>query len=88
MMSCARPLRPAALLLLTVLAAGCTRPPLPDSAAAAAEGPYPELVPAGRILVGSGETPRIDETSESDLAARAALLRRRAEALRAREFDT
>lgn len=77
---------PATLLLVAL--AGCGRPPLPESAAAIGDAPYPELVPAGQILAGDGQPPRISDRSDAALAARAALLRRRAEELRAREFDT
>ncbi|WP_010142132.1 hypothetical protein [Oceanicola sp. S124] len=87
-MTARAPHLPTAAALLLIALAGCGRPPLPESATAAAEGPYPELVPAYRILAGTAAEPRIGETTEADLAARAALLRRRAEALRAREFDT
>ncbi|PJE30902.1 hypothetical protein SAMN06297129_3435 [Pseudooceanicola antarcticus] len=88
MTSCLRPALsfPAALLLLVL--AGCGRPPLPESATAIGDVPYPELVPAQQILSGGAQEPRISESSEASLAARAALLRRRAAELRAREFDT
>lgn len=86
--------RPSRLFLplLTGLAAlslaGCTPPPRSAAnAALPANTPYLDLVPESRILEGGDTATRLTGDSEAALAYRAALLRRRAAELRARELD-
>ena len=67
--------------LALLIAAACSREvydaDLDD--AAAAQAPYPKLLPVRDTLV--LDTPRLSENSESELAARAQRLRNRAQAL-------
>ena len=90
--------RPAALprclltataAVLLVSAAACTRTPdVARQEAAVADLPYPDLMATAELLAQAPEAADPQNNPEAALAARAALLRRRADALRAREFDT
>ena len=83
-----RPLLPAlaAALLLSVTA--CTRAPggAPQESAAS-DLAYLDLVPTASLVARPDEMAQVSTEAEDALTSRAALLRRRAEALRARDFD-
>lgn len=79
---------PAGIALAATLAvslAGCTQFPELDRAIPASElqGPYPPLVPVESLLAQTDD-PRITETDQAALEARAAALRTRAARLRDR----
>ena len=74
-----------ALLALALLLSGCATFPEVDRAAMTlGEGPAPRLLPTDQVLA-AGEAPPLGaEAAQAALAARAAGLRQRAEAIRQR----